>query len=443
VRLSIIAVLVASAAALAQPLPPDERFTTDILLIVAHPDDETVAGGYLARAIFDEHRRVSAIFATRGDGGGNAQGVEQAASLGAIRDVEARRALAHFGVTNVWILGAPDTPGQNVLRSLETWHHGERLAEVVRIIRLTRPKVVMTWLPAYVAGENHGDHQAAGVIATEAFDLAGDPAAFPEQIAAPRSPRGISNLTEGLHPWQAQKLYYFTDASHFDFIEHKGPVYPLDSVSPARGVPYYRLAAEESAFHLTQSDTGQAAKRALGSGDFHDFSQPVRMVLGKCHVDAPVTADVFGGVAERPIGFAPPARRLASPHNSPPVELGGPWAFYREFWLAHDINPVALAPEVAISAGADLWIPIVLHNNSDEPQSMKLTALLPAGWTAVEPAASYTVPRRSSYAIELRLKAPSRMQAGWSRLAIEARSGPHVIVRVSLRAQLTAGSLPQ
>ena len=39
---------------------------------------------------------------------------------------------------------------------------------------------------AFFIGENHGDHQAAGVLATEAFDVAGDPSVFPAQLAAPR-----------------------------------------------------------------------------------------------------------------------------------------------------------------------------------------------------------------------------------------------------------------
>lgn len=98
--------------------------------------------------------------------------------------------------------------------ALETLGHGEALEEVVRLIRLTRPQVIITWLPAYVSGENHGDHQAAGVVATEAFDLAGDPAAFPEQIDAPRASASINNYGEGLHPWQVKKLYYFSDATH-------------------------------------------------------------------------------------------------------------------------------------------------------------------------------------------------------------------------------------
>src|SRR5690349_9342878 len=208
----------------APPAPaPDERYKADILLIVAHPDDETAVTGYLAKAIYDEHRRVAVIFGTRGNGGGNAMGYAQAAALGAQREIEARRALASFGVMNVWFLNGPDTPGQDVLRSLETWNHGDSLGQAVRLVRLTRPDVILTWLPAYVAGENHDDHQAAGVIATEAFDLAGDPTKFPEQVALPRNRASISNLTEGLRPWQPKKIYYFSDASHTEFLEGQGP----------------------------------------------------------------------------------------------------------------------------------------------------------------------------------------------------------------------------
>src|ERR1039458_6358882 len=79
----------------APPNPlPDARFKTDILLIVAHPDDEGVITGYLARAIFDEHKRVAAIYGTPGNGGGDAVSNAQAAALGEIRMTEAREALA-------------------------------------------------------------------------------------------------------------------------------------------------------------------------------------------------------------------------------------------------------------------------------------------------------------------------------------------------------------
>ena len=106
-----------------------------------------------------------------------------------------------MGILDVWFLNCPDTPGKDVLHSLETWGHGASLEQVVRLVRLTRPEVILTWLPVYVAGENHDDHQAAGVLATEAFDLAGDPVAFPEQVEGPRDRTTISNYGEGLHPW--------------------------------------------------------------------------------------------------------------------------------------------------------------------------------------------------------------------------------------------------
>src|SRR5216684_6694663 len=83
---------------------PDERYKADILLVVAHPDDEGAATPYLARAL-DEGKRVAVVFGTHGSSGANEAGSEQAAALGAIREIEARRALAALGITSVWFLG--------------------------------------------------------------------------------------------------------------------------------------------------------------------------------------------------------------------------------------------------------------------------------------------------------------------------------------------------
>jgi len=83
----------------------------------------------------------------------------------------------------VWFLDGKDTASQNVLNSLANWGHGANLEALVRIVRLTRPEVIISWLPGIFIGENHGDHQASGVLATEAFDLANDPTAFPAQVA--------------------------------------------------------------------------------------------------------------------------------------------------------------------------------------------------------------------------------------------------------------------
>ena len=100
---------------LANDRAPDPRFKADILLVVAHPDDEVMATAYLARAIYDQHKRVAVVYETPGDEGNNDVGAEQAAALGDIRQIEARRAVGSLGITNVFFLGGHDTVSQNVL----------------------------------------------------------------------------------------------------------------------------------------------------------------------------------------------------------------------------------------------------------------------------------------------------------------------------------------
>lgn len=128
---------------------------------------------------------MAVAYGTRGSSGENQAGAEQTAALGEIREIEAHDALATLGIGKAWFLGGVDTASQDVLQSLANWDHGKTLENLVRLVRLTRPEVILTFLPGTFIGEDHGDHQAAGVLATEAFDLAGDPTAFPEQVAVP------------------------------------------------------------------------------------------------------------------------------------------------------------------------------------------------------------------------------------------------------------------
>lgn len=428
-------------------LPPDERFKADILVIVAHPDDETEVSAYLAKAIDEEHRRVAVIFGTRGDGGGNAMGNEQAATLGAEREIEARRALAYLGVMNVWFLGGPDTPGQDVLRSLETWNHGAALAQAVRLVRLTRPEIILTWLPDYVAGENHDDHQAAGVIATEAFDLAGDPTTFPEQVSPPRDRNGISNLTEGLRPWQPKKIYYFSDASHTDFLEGQGPEYAPTGVSPSRHMPYYRVAAEEMLFHLTQGDTGQEAKRALAAGNLEPFKRSVHLIFGKSLVRSTATGDTFDGISPGPIPFAPVRGYRPETSAGLELELGGPWAFYREFWKAHDVEHLARllpSPEVSVQPGETLHAPLVISNDSAGPANVALTVTLPNGWREQAGSARYPVPPHDSYPVQAAVAVPRSAKVDeWYEVTCKAEANGKTIGSITLRVNIALGGLPQ
>ena len=76
---------------------PDDRMKADILVVVAHPDDEGGVTPYLARAIYDEHKRVAVVFATRGGSGGNDYTREHGPALADIREQEARQACAKLG----------------------------------------------------------------------------------------------------------------------------------------------------------------------------------------------------------------------------------------------------------------------------------------------------------------------------------------------------------
>jgi LmbE family N-acetylglucosaminyl deacetylase len=442
-------------------LSPDPRYKADLLLVVAHPDDDVVVGGYLARITLDQHKRVAVVYCTTGDGGGNAVGYEAGASLGRMRTIEARRALAAYGIDNVWFLTGHDTPGQNVLWSLDNWNHGLALDEVVRIMRLTRPDVVLTWMPNYVVGENHDDHQAAGVLATEAFDMAGDPTKFPEQVAAPRNRTGMANLTEGLRAWQPKKLYYATDAfedfgpywhdkkeqSPFrqNFLDGHGPSYPNTDVSPSRHKTYAVLTAEHQKYYLTQE--GYLGLDAFKNNDFSGFNYPTRLIFGKSLVGGSVTGDVFENVTEKPIGFVKVPGFQSTPQNRLSMELAGPWGFYREFWKAHNLENIAQlipVPEVAIRFGNTLNIPLTIHNFTDRAADVAITAALPSGWTNEMKYSVYPLKPGESYPVAAIVAPPASGEPKWQEITWKAEAAGRPIGSVTMRVYVSnEGALPQ
>jgi LmbE family N-acetylglucosaminyl deacetylase len=400
--------LLVSSVALLQaqmqpPIPgPDSRYKADILVVVAHPDDDTAASTYLSKAVLDEGKRVAVIFTTRGNSGPNAVGMEQSKALSDVREMEARRSLAARGITNIWFLRGQDTPTQDVLHSLETLGHGEALEEVVHIIRLTRPEVVLTWMPAYVAGENHGDHQASGVLAVEAFDVAGDTTVFPEQATPPRSHSGIANYGEGLRPWQAKKPYFVSDASHQDFLKGYGPTYLASDISSARKVSFAELNGLAWEHYATQIDF---SKEVLT----YFINLPEYFVLGKSLVPAPVEADVWTGIEEKPIPFASIDQHVEAHRTGTMFELGGPWAFYQEFYKRHGLKSLEdlVAPQSALRASNELWVPLLLHNDFQSAADFTVHPNLPAGWTGDTKDTVYHLEAGGAYPIQFFLTAPS------------------------------------
>jgi GlcNAc-PI de-N-acetylase/NPCBM-associated, NEW3 domain of alpha-galactosidase len=157
----------------------------------AHPDDENNA----MLALYARHfgMRVALVSATRGDGGQNEIGPELFDALGILRTEELLAAHEFDGAEQYFTRAVDFGYSFSPEETFEKWGRQEILGDFVRHIRTLRPDVMVTLGIDGTGGGQH--HQASGVIATEAYKAAADPAQFPEQIKA------------GLRPWQVKKLY--------------------------------------------------------------------------------------------------------------------------------------------------------------------------------------------------------------------------------------------
>jgi hypothetical protein len=304
-------------------------------------------------------------------------------------------------------------------------------------VRLTRPEVILTWMPNYVVGENHEDHQGAGVLATEAFDSAANPLVFPEQVEAARDRLNIGNYGEGLRPWQPKKIYYFSDTIHFDFFSGNGPEYPTADMSPLRKIPYSQIAAEAWSHYQTQND--------FTAAQLKQFSEmPVRFIFGKSLVGGTATGDIFEGITPTPIPYVR-ARGYEPPSPGVSFELGGPWAFYRAFWRAHNLEHMAklYSPEAQVAPGETFWIPLIIRNDTDSSRQITLRPSIPPGWAQKPEATVYRVASHDVYPIQLTLKSSESHKGTWQTLTWNAESDGQKIGTVSLRVDVVSNGLPQ
>jgi hypothetical protein len=259
-----------------------------------------------------------------------------------------------------------------------------------------------------VAGENHGDHQASSVIATEAFDLAGDPAAFPEQVAAPVEQ--FESMFEGLRPWQPKKLYFMSDAMDTTFMSGHGPAYPVTAVSPSKGRKYWEFAYDQLKAHVTQYrtvleqlatvDAGTRERMLINAPPGDALIDPFRLILGKTLVGGPRDADVFAGLEPRGGGYGQ-GGRADGRDGEPSLQLGGPWRFYHQFWTSHGLSSLAAIDlhEIGpVSGEATVRVPLVAVNPTSHDIRVTVTATAPAGWRVDPSSAVFVVPANDEVA---------------------------------------------
>ena len=143
-----------------------------LLVALAHPDDESLISGTIAR--YASRMPVTMLCATRGEVGEIAPGTGATReTLGAVREQELRDACKLLGVDDVRFLtyrdsGMQGTPENDDPRNFAR-ADAERVAgEILAIIEQVRPKVVVTW--DETGGYGHPDHVAMHERTLGAFD---------------------------------------------------------------------------------------------------------------------------------------------------------------------------------------------------------------------------------------------------------------------------------
>jgi LmbE family N-acetylglucosaminyl deacetylase len=211
-----------------------------VLMIAAHPDDEdtslltTLARGWGAETAY--------LALTRGDGGQNLIGPELWEGLGIVRTGELLAARELDGGSQFFTRAFDYGYSKSAEEALALWPREELLADVVWVVRKYRPQVIVSVFSG-TPRDGHGQHQAAGIMAREAYAAAGDPNRFPEQLAL------------GVEAWAPDKLYQTSRRRFFPGAadEDDGSIdIETGRLDPLLGRSLHQLSMESRSQHRSQ-----------------------------------------------------------------------------------------------------------------------------------------------------------------------------------------------
>ncbi len=239
--------------------------TASVLYTTAHPDDEQ--GGVLTTLSRSQGVRTAMLTLNRGEAGANAIGSELFDGLGLIRTQELLISDRYYGLDDQYFTTLIDYGySKNLSEALDSWGRENALRDVVRVIRINRPLVIVSRFHGSPR-DGHGNHETAGVISQEAFEAAGDPNRFPEQISE-----------EGLQAWQPLKMYRSNLRPRSFFRGSPEPPEERWQVrvdtgrfSPWLGESYQSFSALGLSFQRSQT----SGRRRESSGSYHQFFERV------------------------------------------------------------------------------------------------------------------------------------------------------------------------
>ncbi|SDE73830.1 N-acetylglucosaminyl deacetylase, LmbE family [Pricia antarctica] len=230
------------------------NFLGTALYVAAHPDDEnTRLISYLSNGM---HARTGYLSLTRGDGGQNLIGPELRELLGVLRTEELLAARRIDGGEQFFSRANDFGYSKNPEETLEIWNKEAVLGDVVWAIRHFKPDVIIDRFDHRSPGTTHGHHTSSAMLSVEAFDLANDKTAYPEQL----------KLTD---TWQPQRLFFNTSWWFYGSEEKfekadKSNMLNLDvgNYYPVLGTSNNEIAALASSQHLSQG-FGRLSERGV------------------------------------------------------------------------------------------------------------------------------------------------------------------------------------
>ncbi len=213
-----------------------------VLMIGAHPDDEDTS--LLAELSRGHGAQTAYLSLTRGEGGQNLIGPELFEGLGIVRTGELLGARRVDGGRQFFSRAFDFGYSKRAEEALALWPEEDLLGDVVWAVRKFRPHIIVSVFSG-TPSDGHGQHQAAGIMATRVFDAAADPTMYPE------------HLERGVLPWQTRKLYR---------VAWRNPDGATSAVQtgvydPVLGRSHFQVAMESRSQHRSQQ---MGAAQGLG-----------------------------------------------------------------------------------------------------------------------------------------------------------------------------------
>jgi len=186
--------------------------TLRILQVTAHPGDED--GALLLQQARGQGAQVTLLTLTRGERGENLHSILEPTEQGLLRTMEQMASDAHYGVEQRFTRLVDFGFARTANEAFDRWAgHNTALADMVRVIRETHPDIIITPFEMNVP-DGDGQHDATAILVREAFHAAADRKMFPEQ------------LTDGVEPWQAKRLFALARAGAYSVAFNAGDVAP-------------------------------------------------------------------------------------------------------------------------------------------------------------------------------------------------------------------------